>query len=325
MSEATLKYGAMHPTFKVPFWKPMLAHDGGIHSEGYTVERKIDGTRAFLYILGERIAIIGARRWANDYTAKHREIVADARKLPFSDAIFDGELAFFDNDGTDVFLTATANSDTRKNLTPVLNLFDVLSLDGTNMMEYTIENRRRILEAAIPKGLKHIRVTEMFPGSRARKLFEEMKKVDGEGIVLKKTGTQYVPDYRGSWIKKKVHRSTDCAVIGITQGTGRRNGDFGALILAQYGEDGLQYVGNSNVADDKERLALYKMITTLPEVNYEGFEQEAIRLVAPEIVVEIRYTKRTDNGILRHPVFLRRRDDKAPEDAIVEDRIYDED
>ncbi len=98
-----------------------------------------------------------------------------------------------------------------------------------------------------------------------------------------------------------------------------RESIFGALILGQYENGKLRFVGKCSGFDVSTMNDIYNYIRKMPETpNYLGVNiPNASKFVKPSMVVEVMYMQRTPNGMLRHPRFIRIRTDKLPESCIM--------
>jgi len=137
-------------------------------------------------------------------------------------------------------------------------------------------------------------------------------------------GKDAAAPYRGgrsrSWIKVRTERVEDFVVVGWTDPDGSREG-FGALHLARWAGADLRYEGSVgsgfSAAQLKELHAMLQQAETQTCPCSEGAAPtgRGHHWVRPELVVEVRFKERTDQGLLRQPVFLRVRDDKTPEEC----------
>ncbi|MGD8428104.1 MAG: hypothetical protein PVH63_10745, partial [Balneolaceae bacterium] len=116
------------------------------------------------------------------------------------------------------------------------------------------------------------------------------------------------------WLKIKVRQTTECLIIGYTQGKGDRRDYFGALHLAEQTNGELHYRGKvgTGFSDavikeiDKE---IKKRDTIKKPVPNKVEDERNSTWIEPEIVVEVSYSRLTPDHILREPVFLRLRPD----------------
>jgi bifunctional non-homologous end joining protein LigD len=117
------------------------------------------------------------------------------------------------------------------------------------------------------------------------------------------------------WLKMKTQLTQEAVISGFTEPRDGRK-FFGALVLGVYEGDELIYIGHvgggfaeRDLKDIRERLEplIQKEypFTVRPETNAPA------TWVKPELVCEVALSGWTEDGVMRHPVFLRLREDKA--------------
>ena len=157
-------------------------------------------------------------------------------------------------------------------------------------------------------------------------MLHHTKELNLEGIIAKKKTSLYKEGTRSrDWLKIKNIKTQDCVVIGYTEGLGRRKNVFGSLLLAIYNpaKKKFTFVGHSGSGFDDESIELIysklqKIKTdTMPIENLPYKNRDTV-WVEPVFVAEIKFTGWTKDGIMRAPIFLRFRDDKSPEECILE-------
>jgi bifunctional non-homologous end joining protein LigD len=309
---------------KCPCFVPMMSEprkDGlsnGVNNK-FILQEKYDGTRGIMYIKNGQVTGLINRTCDSDYMNKFPEIVNEAKYIKSKNCILDGEITFFKKSGHPFFLTANAKPETKKPFDIKYMVFDIVSLDGKSVKGLPLMDRLKLLEQIIPPNLNHIKVIKTFKDNKKFKtMYNQIIKREGEGVILKHKESKYVTGSRKHWIKLKKVKDADCVVVGITNGTGRRKWTFGALVLGQYHNGKLQYVGNVGVGLSDAMLAdLYKVITEMKEAKnpFDGKMGFVKKFIPPVIVVEVKYLERTNTGILRLPVFSRIRTDKHPKDC----------
>ncbi|MFQ6095872.1 MAG: hypothetical protein ACE5NN_06985 [Candidatus Bathyarchaeia archaeon] len=303
--------------------RPMLAETGSeedIGRHNYYEQRKFDGTRCILIKDGDRVEMRG-RTWINDYAQKFPEIVEEIRKLPVEAAVLDSELTFFKK-GTDkdVFVTALANTETKKPYTAKAMVFDVLYVEDYNLKNLPFTDRQEILLDLIPDELKHVDVVKTVKKGK-KAYFRKLKRKGGEGVILKERKSPYREGERTpEWLKVKNWRSDEAVVVGYTEGKGARAKTFGALILAQRDKKGnWRYVGKTSGFTQEEMKQLLqemrKLKTEKPPLADADQVTDVKAWINPKIVAEVKYYEKTPTGKLRFPEFLRVRRDKKPEDC----------
>ena len=294
----------------------MLAERGSeedIERYSFHEQRKLDGTRALIIKDGGRVEMRG-RSWINDYAPRFPEIVAEIRKLPVQAAVLDSELTFFKKGtGKDVFLTALAGPEAKKPYTAKAMVFDVLYVEDYDVKKLPFTDRQEVLLDLVPDGLVHVDVVKtVTKGKKA--YFEKLKKMGGEGVILKERKSPYREGERTSeWLKVKNWRSVDAVVVGYTHGKGARAKTFGSLILAERdkGKKGKwRYIGKASGFSDQEMTRLLqkmrKLETSKPSAEIP-LDVDAKAWVKPKMVVEVKYYERTPDGILRFPDYVKQK------------------
>jgi ATP-dependent DNA ligase len=288
------------------------------HNTQYVLQEKYDGTRGMLYKVGDKVTGLISRYCDTDFTINFPEIVKDAKYIKAKQCVLDGEITFFDDKSNPFFLTATAVPSTKKNFKVRYMVFDIIEYDGQRVTNLPLTTRMELIRKIIPSSLKHIKAIKTYTDPKKYpSIYKSIIKRKGEGVMLKKKDSKYIPGSRKEWIKVKKEQTEDCLICGITHGLGRRKKTFGALILGQYDKTGkLIYVGNVGAGlSDAMLKEFLKTITAMPEAqNPFGVKVNYVKkFVKPCIVIEVKAMERTSYGRLRLPVFLRVRNDKAPE------------
>jgi bifunctional non-homologous end joining protein LigD len=177
----------------VAFPQPMLARSGRLPSHGdWSFELKWDGFRA-LVSTEQALRVRSRRGW--DMT-EHVRFLAG---LPVR-AVLDGELVALDEEGKPAFpLVCERILMRRKGIRLTFMVFDVLSVDGRNVMALPYRERRRVLEGLGLDG-PHWRTLEVFDDGEA--LWEAVCEHELEGVVAKRRASRYAAGVRG-WVKVK--------------------------------------------------------------------------------------------------------------------------
>ena len=145
--------------------------------------------------------------------------------------------------------------------------------------------------------------------SSLRKRYDEIVASGGEGTVLKDRVSPYLPGKRKGWIKIKRVETIDAIIMGyipiggkgvVSERVGHANTP-GALKYGQYKDGELVEVGKVGGLTDEERLM---------------FAKRGDELLGS--VIEIEGQEIGKNGALRHPRFIRLRDDKQPKECKLE-------
>jgi ATP-dependent DNA ligase I len=319
--------------------KPMLAASAATIEEALekldgkpvAVEWKLDGVRAQLHVHGDSVRIF--TRTLDDITERLPEVVAAVRELGLRDAVLDGELIALRPDGrAQPFQVTAARAASRttksaynaESVPLALYLFDVLHLDGVDLLDEPGADRQAALAAAVPERLLMPRlVTDS--AREASEFFAGALQRGHEGVVIKSLDTPYTAGRRGAgWVKVKPRHTLDLVVLAAEWGHGRRKGYLSNLHLGA--RDPRVPLGE---AGDFVMLGkTFKGLTDkLLAWQTERFRELAVRedswtvYLRPELVVEIAFdgvqrSPRYPGGMaLRFARVLRYREDKSADEA----------
>ncbi len=313
---------------------PMLAKLAPLPAddEGWAVEVKWDGVRAIAYCRPGRLEL--QTRNLNAVTDSYHEVRRLARQIGARDAVLDGELVAFDADGRPSFerlqqrIHQTSEGVVRRRMKshPVTYLvFDLLYLDGRNLMDEPYSARRELLEGLGLEGESW--QTPSYSVGHARELLAAAAERQLEGIVLKRLDSRYVPGKRtGSWLKVKNLGRQEFVVGGWLPGEGRRKGSLGALLLGYHDPDGegggeLRYAGKVGTGFSERDLKqlLGRLRPLARKSNPFGRRgPKGANYVDPVLVAEVEYRELTAEGMVRHGSFKGLREDKPAADVELE-------
>ena len=310
-----------------PKWiRPQLAKlvDKVPAGDDWAHEIKLDGYRMAARIEGGAATLL--TRTGLDWTAKYSRIAAALGALDCRTAYIDGELCAVDIDGMTSFAALQAASGVAANL--VYFAFDLLHLDGDDLMALPLLERKDRLEALLKGPPMAVRFNEHIIGNGPRVL-EVAAKLKVEGVVSKRVDEPYLPDNRCAWVKTKCLNRQEFVVAGWTDPEGAR-ASIGALLLGYYDEAGkLIYAGRVGTGMTQGELAAWpKMLAPLaveritvdqppPRDSRFGrpLELSRVHWVRPELVVEVTFLTWTADGLLRQVVYEGLREDKPARDV----------
>ncbi len=301
--------------------EPMLAllAEHVPESENYMYEVKWDGIRALIALDEGEIRIHSRNRM--DITKQFPELLIPEQAFRATSGLFDGEIVCLDGDGKPNFKnvinrmqqnTEGGIERAKAKHPAVCYVFDCLYLDGRAIVSEPLSRRREWLEDAIKKDAA-FRVSEVVKEGKA--LFEAAKQIGLEGIMAKERSGTYIPGKRSSsWLKIKTRDTTECVIIGYTQGKGDRESTFGALHLAQKNGDTLKYVGKVGTGFDDRLLKsvfaeLKKLKAIKRPVKEKPLDDAQSIWIEPKLMCEVQFASLTKDEMLREPVFIRMRPD----------------
>ena len=297
---------------KVPFRvSPMLATlvDAPFARSNWVFEEKYDGVRMLAYKEHARVSLIS--RNAIDRTARYPEIAAAIQKLKPKTLCIDGEVVVFDAKNVSRFQLLQQGKGH-----PRYAIFDCLYAEGSDLRKKALSLRRVALERYVKPSDRLMLSTIL--SLNGLKAFQIASKRGFEGVVGKNLASIYVEKRSKEWLKVKVHQEDEFVIGGYTQPTGSRQ-YFGALLLGVYSRSKLLYAGKVGTGFDTEMLAalhrkFQPLVRSKSPFASEVRERDATFL-APKLVAQLSFTEWTEDGKLRHPVYLGLRDDKKPKDV----------
>ena len=316
-----------------PRFSPMLAEGGWepFDDPSWWFEPKLDGIRCLAEMsTGETVL---RTRTGRDVTAQYPEIHMVHELVDQVNAVIDGEIVAFDDDGRNSFEVLQQRMNlvnpreidrARKRIPVALVAFDLLWLDGRDTTGLTLEERRELLTYVVEQDERLQLVTHVEGEGGA--LVEAAEAQGLEGVMAKRRGSTYLPGRRtDAWRKIKLRNTQDCVILGFTPGQGGRSATFGALLVGAYDAARLRWVGQvgSGFTDDMLAGVLERLTPLIrPDPPVDDPELARVRgavFVEPEVVCEVEYLEITKStGKMRAPVFKAIRPDTVPEDCVLE-------
>jgi DNA ligase-1 len=302
---------------------PMLAAPGASLGEALervgegAVDWKLDGARIQIHREGDDVAVFS--RSLDDLTVRLPEVVAAARSLPARRVVLDGEAIALRADGRPEPFQVTGSriASGAPGVVPVL--FDVLHLDGEDLLDAPLARRADALAGAVAEELRvPRRITA--DANEAQEHFDAALAAGHEGVVVKALDAPYAAGRRGvGWLKVKPRHTLDLVVLAAEWGHGRRKGWLSNLHLGARAVDreGFVMLGKTFKGLTDAMLAWQTERLQALALSRRGITV----FVRPELVVEIAFdgvqtSPRYPGGVaLRFARVLRYREDKTAADA----------
>jgi DNA ligase-1 len=285
--------------------------------ERSSVEWKLDGIRIQIHRRDDEVRIY--TRNLNEITDTLPGIVRAVRGLPGRQAVLDGEALWMDVHGPAAFQDTISQIDAAAPPEGIVTfLFDLLHVDGDDLLDTPLEERAARLEEIAPD--LRIPSTITSDADTAQRVLDEALNAGHEGIVVKDATSLYSAGRRGkAWRKVKPVRTYDLVVLGAEWGHGRRRGWLSNLHLGARdpGTGELVMVGKCFKGLTDELLAWQTRELLARETAREGIAV----LVRPELVVEValdgvQLSTRYRGGVaLRFARVKRYRPDKSAAEA----------
>lgn len=313
--------GGVSAEGKLPaFRKPQLATltDQPPASGDWVHELKYDGYRCQVALGGGRIVCY--TRNGLDWTDRFGSLVPAFEKLDAKSALLDGEVVAAGEGGRSDFSALQKALKEGGRLTCFA--FDLLELDGRNLTDLPLVERKESLRKLIGKGVGGaLFYSEHIEGSGA-KVLRAVCKAGGEGIVSKRADSPYRGGRGRSWLKIKCGNEQEFVIGGWTPSE-RRSG-FRSLLLGYYHGKELVYAGRVGTGFDEEDLRAIGRELERRERKTSPFRDvpraiaRTARWSRPDLVAEIAFTEFTGDGALRHPSFKGLRRDKPAREVVRE-------
>ena len=313
---------------------PMSASlaDGPFQEPGWVFEPKMDGIRAVAFIRNGQVRLVS--RNGLDLTRSYPTVVNELSAYN-RDLVLDGEIVALDESGRPSFqllqqrsgLSRATDVKVAEASNPAFfYVFDIVHLDNKNLDAVPLHQRKALLKQTLVAA-EHIRAIDglEIDGFTA---FQACVASGMEGLVAKRVDSRYEPGRRSkSWLKIKTTLTSEFVVCGYTQGTGSRNSTFGSIILGYYDKGRLVYAGGCGTGFNerilREMIQQFQQLETGASPFAKKVPGKQIHWLKPQLVAEVKFAEWTNDGILRAPVFMRLREDKAPEDC-TRDQIHTE-
>jgi len=306
--------------------KPQLAKSTKELPEGedWRYEPKWDGFRAIVFRDGDDVHVQSRNgRPMNRYFP---EIVEQALNLPDERYVLDGEMVVivdgiqeFDLLSQRIHPAASRVERLRKETPAQLVAFDLLSLGDELLLELPYEQRRERLAEIIRDPV------ELTPMTADLDAAGEWLAGTGEGVIAKEAAAPYLPGERKGMRKIKRVRTADAVVAAFR--FGKEEGTVGSLILGMYGEDGeLHVIGHTSSFRAKQKRELLEKLEPYrtgergsgEPSRWKSDEELVWEGLRPELVVEVAFDHITGQRIRHGAKLLRWREDKDPEECLVD-------
>jgi bifunctional non-homologous end joining protein LigD len=297
--------------------KPMLATAVGkpFDHPDWIFEVKWDGYRAVAEISGGEVSLYSRNLIL--LNRKYPPIAEALRKLSF-DAVLDGEIVVVDERGHPDFQKLQHYRESAGGHL-LYYIFDCLYFQGHDLTGLPLLRRKELLKRILPP-IPNIRFSEHVREEGV--LFFAVARQKGlEGIVAKQARSLYRPGSRSrQWLKVKTRLTQECVIAGFTRPRGGRR-HFGTLVLGVYDGGELVCVGHAGggftgkeLQEIRERLE--PLIQKDCPFGAAPKTNAPVTWVKPELVCEVALSGWTEDAVMRHPVFLRLREDKAAGEVV---------
>ena len=288
----------------------------------FYVEDKYDGIRGQLHLSDGRAALYS--RTLDDVSHQFPEIVEAAPALHVGSLIVDGEVVAFKDDQVLPFALLQKRLGRKqpsaaliREIPVSLMIFDILTLDGRNLMDEPLLERKMVIEnIEWPPPLRIAPFLLLEARTQLEPFFQQAALRRNEGLMLKDAGSLYLPGKRGmSWLKwKKALATLDVVVTGVEFRHGRRRDVLSDYTFAVHHDGRLLNIGKAySGLTDREIEDMTEFFKQHTVQDYGRF-----RVVEPNVILEVAFNgiqksnRHASGYALRFPRIVRIRHDKTP-------------
>lgn len=273
-------------------------------------EIKHDGYRILARIDEGEVQLVS--RNGKDWTKEFPQVARAVGRLRAGTALLDGEVAAVLPNGRTSFQALQRRSEAGTPL--VFFVFDLLHLDGWDLRPVRLDERKQALRRLLEGGPETLRFSDHVRG-RGPEFFAQVRDAGVEGVVSKRGDAPYREGRGGDWLKAKCRLSQEVVIGGWTLPSDGR-ASIGALHVGFYDQDTLVYAGkvgsgfSERLLEDLLRRLDPRRRETSPFAAVPPEMARGARWVEPDLVAQVEFSEWTDEGRMRHPVFLGLREDR---------------
>ncbi len=285
-------------------------------------EKKFDGFRILAEKNGEKTNLYS--RNGNLLNKQYPSIVKALAEID-KDFVLDGELVIENKQNQSQFQLLKSGEPIAAGLSLNYYVFDMLSLDGNDLRDFELENRKELLRLFLEKvKAKQIHFVPSLD-LQVDNMLVHAEENKWEGVIAKDKTSTYLSGKRSSsWLKIKLRNTQEAIICGYTAPQGGRK-YFGALVLGVMEKGELLYIGNCGTGFNDDSLKelhgsfskLIRKTKPFPAAVKIAKARE-VTWLSPKLVCDVYYSEWTMDRHLRHPVYKGLRADKSAEETKLE-------
>jgi bifunctional non-homologous end joining protein LigD len=285
---------------------------------GWIVERKLDGFRCLAFRDGGSVDL-ESRNFLS-LNGRYPEVAEALERDPCKRFVVDGEVVGTVHGKSSFEALQQRGHD--RGVRIAYYVFDVLWLDGEDLRDRPLQERKAALRKALRFGGGIVRWTPHRRAAQGEAHLADACRRGWEGLIAKRADSTYQGKRSGDWLKWKCSAEQELVIGGYTDPKGSREA-FGALLVGYYEGDKLRYAGKVGTGFDQRELhALAERMAPLRRDTspFDAGDPPArgTTWVEPKLVAQVAFTEWTRDGSLRHPRYLGLRDDKPAREVVRE-------
>lgn len=303
----------------VAFSTPMLASitEKPFDNPDWIFENKYDGYRTLAVVNEDDVQLFSRNKIS--FTNNFKPISEDLKKISHN-VVLDGEVVVEDESGRSDFQLLQNYLKTGKGSIKYY-VFDILNLDGNDTTNLTLLERKELLKMLLSKfKFSNTFYSDHIP-EKGIDFFELAAKNKMEGIIAKKADSLYTIGKRSSdWLKTKLSQQEEAIIIGVTEPKNSRT-YFGALLLGQYEDNKLKFIGKCGTGFTQEILKELHAKFAPHFMDQSPLEEkiplrDKIQWIKPKFICQVKFAEWTQDNHLRQPVYLGLRIDKKVNEVV---------
>lgn len=303
----------------VTFSTPMLASitEKPFDNPDWIFENKYDGYRTLAVINEDDVQLFSRNKIS--FTNNFKPVAEDLKKMTH-DVVLDGEVVVEDESGRSNFQLLQNYLKTGKGNIKYY-VFDILNLDSNDTTNLTLLERKELLKMLLSKfKFSHVFYSDHIL-EKGIDFFELAAKNESEGIIAKKADSLYTIGKRsGDWLKIKLSQQEEAIIIGVTEPKNSRT-YFGALLLGQYEDNKLKFIGKCGTGFTQEILKelhtkFAPYFTDKSPLEEKIPLRDKIQWIKPKFICQVKFAEWTQDNHLRQPVYLGLRVDKKVKEVV---------
>jgi len=297
-------------------------------AKGWIHEIKFDGYRLQARIENGKVKLL--TRSGLDWTDRFGEAVPQAlASLPVSQAVIDGELVVEGTGGASDFSALQADLSEGRSDRFIFFAFDLLHLDGKDIRQVTLVERKSALESLLKNGPgTFLRYSEHFDED-GEMILRHACRLSLEGVISKRGNGKYESGRSKAWVKSKCAERQEMVIGGYVPSS-TSDKAIGSLVLGVHESGKLRHVGRVGtgfsrpVAQDLyRRLSALERKTSPFSDRLDATARRGVVFTKPELVAEVEFRAWTADGRLRHAAFHGLREDKLAKEVVREGNATD--